>query len=130
MGIFRIKAGEHVIRDTPFADYLRRHLRDENLFTGFNTKSGRWFLGLWLRKDQGIAQDIEDLGTDLELADRRLVRDLEQSRDGVTKEDIKKGFAQHERDYLERQSREAEEFQDVQNWVQKKSGSPVPAIIG
>ena len=53
MGTFRMRSGEHVVRDTDFARHVRKQLRDPNLFTGYNVRSKRWFLGLWLRKDEG-----------------------------------------------------------------------------
>jgi hypothetical protein len=130
MGIFRVRAGEHQVRETPFADFLRRHLRDPNLFTGFNTQTGRWFLGLWVRKDQGLAQDIDDLGENLELANRELVKMLERTREGVTKDDLRRSVVAAERKGLEFETQQAQEFQEVQEWVQKRSGSNVPVLMG
>lgn len=130
MGIFKIRKGEHVVRETEFVRYLRRHLRDETLFTGFNVLTGRWFLGLWLRKDQGLAQDIEDLGANMEGATRQLVKDLERSRDGITAEDVKKRLLKHEQRGIDQEREEAEEFQEVQNWTMKKYGSDVPVLLG
>lgn len=128
--MFAMRAEEHVVRETEFCTFLRRHLRDPELFTAFNVMTGRWFLGLWIRKDLGFAQDIEDLGVNLELASRSLVRDLERSRDGVTKEDLKKALMRKEMRGIEIETRDAEELQEVQNWTQKKSGSTIPALFG
>lgn len=130
MGTFRMRSGEHVVRETDFARHVRKQLRDPNLFTGYNIKEGRWFLGLWLCKDEGLAQDIDDLGANLELADRNLVRMLERTREGVTKDDLKRSVIAAERKGLEFERREAEQFQEMQNWVQKKSGSNVPVLMG
>lgn len=130
MGIFRMRAGEHVVRDTPFADFLRRHLNDPNLFTGFNLKERRWFLGLWVRKDEGLAQDIDDLGADLELATRELVKMLERTREGVTKDDLKRSVVLAEKKGLEFETQAAQEFQEAADWLQKKSGSNVPVLMG
>ena len=129
MANFHMKPGEHVVRDTEFARYLRRHLRDESLFTAFNTVSGRWFLALWIRKDQGLAQDIEDLGENLELATRALVVALERSRDGITAEDLKKRFIRSEQRGMQIDIAEAQEFNEMQDWVQKKTGSEIPVLI-
>jgi hypothetical protein len=130
MGIFTVRAGEHVVRETPFADFLRRHLRDPNLFTGYNMIEGRWFLGLWIRKDQGLAQDIDDLGANLELASRDLVKMLERSRDGVTKDDIMRSIVAAENKGLEFETQQAQEFNEAATWLQKKSGSNVPVLMG
>jgi len=130
MGIFRVRAGEHQVRETPFADFLRRHLRDPNLFTGFNTQTGRWFLGLWVRKDHGLAQDIDDLGENLELANRELVKMLERTREGVTKDDLRRSVVAAERKGLEFETQQAQEFQEAATWLQKKSGSSVPVLMG
>lgn len=130
MATFRMQPGEHVVRETEFGSFLNRHLRDPDLFTGFNTVTGRWFLGLWIRKDQGVAQDVEDLGENLELADKQLVKDLERSREGITKDDMRKALLRHEMRGIEVETEFAQEHQEVQNWVQKKSGSPVPALMG
>ena len=130
MGIFRMRAGEHQVRDTEFGRYVRKQLRDPNLFTGYNTIEKRWFLGLWIRKDQGVAQDIDDLGAEMELATRELVRMLERSRDGVTTDDLKRSVVAAEKRGLDFERQECEEFQNMQNWVQKRSGSPVPVLMG
>jgi hypothetical protein len=130
MGIFKMRAGEHVVRDTDFARFLRRQLNDETLFTGYNLKAQRWFLGMWVRKDQGYASDIADLGADMELASRSLVKDLERSRDGLTAADIKRNLVRADRRAVDLERQEAEEFQEVQNWAQKKSGSTVPVLMG
>lgn len=130
MGIFQMRSGEHVVRDTDFARHVQKQLRDPNLFTAYNTIAKRWFLGLWISKDRGLAQDIDDLGADLELADRKLVRMLERSREGVTKDDLKRSVIAADRKGLEFERRQAEEFQEVQDWVMKKSGSNVPVLMG
>lgn len=130
MGIFKVVPGEHVVRDTEFSGFLRRHLRDPDLFTAFNTIEGRWFLARWIRKDQGLAQDIEDLGANLERADRKLVADLERSRDGVSSEDLKKRYIRREQAGMEFEVEQAQEFQEAQDWVQKKTGSTVPVLVG
>lgn len=128
--MFVMRAEEHVVRETEFCDFLRRHLRDPELFTAFNVMTGRWFLGLWVRKDQGVAQDVEDLGANLELATRGLVKDLERSRDGITKEDMRNSLLRKERTFVDGEVAFGEEFQEMQDWTQKKSGSPIPALLG
>ena len=130
MGIFQMRAGEHVVRETPFAAFLRRHLNDPNLFTGYNLKEKRWFLGLWVRRDRGLAQDIDDLGADLELASRDLVKMLERTRDGVTKDDLRRSVIAADRKGIEFERNAAQEFQEVQDWLQKRSGSNVPVLMG
>ena len=127
---FQMRGGEHLVRDTEFARYVREHLRDEQLFTCYNAVTKRWFLGLWLNKDAGVAQDVEDLGVNLELANRNLVKDLERSREGITADDMKRSIMRAEKRAIERQNQEAIEFQEAANWLQKKSGSDVPVLMG
>lgn len=130
MGTFTVRKEEHAIRDTEFARHLRRHLRDENLFTAFNNFTGRWFLGLWIRRDRALAQDIEDLGESMELANRKLVQDLERSRDGVTADDLKRSVMRAEKRAIQKDNEQAQEFQEAQDWVMKKTGSSVPVLMG
>jgi len=125
-----MRSDEHVVRETPFADFLCRHLREPGFFTGFNVVARRWFLGLWVRKDQGLAQDIDDLGANLELADRDLVKMLERTREGVTKDDLKRHVCLTEKKALEFETQQAQEFQEVQDWAQKRSGSNIPVLMG
>ncbi len=128
--MFRMKRDEHVVRETEFCNFLRRHLKDPSLFTAYNVKEGRWFLAYWVRKDIAVAYDVEDLGANLELAHKGLVKQLERSREGVTKDDMKKALLHKEARGIEIETRDAEEFQEMQNWTQKKSGSPIPALLG
>jgi len=130
MAMFQMQRDVHVVRDTEFSRFLQRHLRDETLFTAYNMQEKRWFLAYWVRKDTAIAYDIDDLGVNMELADKRLVQQLERARDGVTKSDMKKELIRNEMAGIEIETRAAEEFQEIQNWTQKKSGSPVPALLG
>ena len=109
---------------------LRRSLRDESLFTAYNTETGQWFLAYWINKDRGLANDVDDLGPNMEFATRKLVKQLEQSRAGVTATDIKKRFEKAVRRGWEIETEEAQERSEVSDWVQKKSGSPVPILTG
>jgi hypothetical protein len=129
MGIFPIDRRVHKIRETDFVRHLRRHLRDETLFTAYNVQSRRWFLAYWVNKDRGLANDVDDLGPNMEFATRKLVQQLERSRDGVTASDIKKRIERTMREGWEIETEEAKERQEVQNWIQKKSGSPVPILM-
>ncbi len=130
MGPFTVRLGEHVIRETDFVRYLRQRLRDDSLFTAYNTETKQWFLAYWINKDQGLANDVDDLGPNMELATGRLVKQLERSRVGVTANDIKKRFEKAVRRGYEIETEEAKERQEVQDWTQKKSGSDVPVLIG
>lgn len=130
MGTFTIRRGEHKIIETDFVRYLRRQLRDESLFTAYNVETGRWFLAYWINRDRGLANDVDDLGPNMEFATRTLVKQLERSRAGVTAKDIKQRFDRAVRTGWELETQEAQERQELQNWVQKKSGSPVPVLTG
>ena len=128
MGPFTVRPGEHVIRDTDFVRHLRQRLRDDSLFTAYNTETGQWFLAYWINKDRGLANDVDDLGPNMEFATGRLVKQLEQSRVGVTATDIKKRFERAVRRGWEVETEEAKERHEVQDWVQKKSGSSIPIL--
>ncbi len=130
MGPFTIRLGEHKIIETDFVRHLRRRLRDDSLFTAYNTETQQWFLAYWINKDRGLANDVDDLGPNMEFATGRLVKQLERSRDGVTATDIKKRFERAVRRGWEIETEGARERQEVQDWVQKKSGSDVPVLIG
>jgi len=130
MAMFRMKRDEHVVRDTEFGRFLQRHLRDPDLFTAYNMKEGRWFLAYWVRKDTAVAYDVEDLGANMELAHKGLVVQLERARDGVTKDDMKKALVRNEMKGVEIETQAAQEFHEIQDWTQKKSGSTVPALLG
>ena len=128
MGPFTIRPGEHVIRETDFVRHLRCRLRDPSLFTAYNTETQQWFLAYWINKDRGLANDVDDLGPNMEFATGKLVKQLEKSRDGVTANDIKKRFENAVRCGWEVEIEEAKERHEVQDWVQKKSGSPIPIL--
>lgn len=128
MGIFPINRSEHRIIETDFVRHLRRTLRDGSLFTAYNTQTKRWFLAYWVNKDRGLANDVDDLGPNMEFATRKLVKQLEQSRKGVTANDIKGRFERAVRRGWEVETEEAMERHEIQDWVQKKSGSPVPIL--
>lgn len=128
MGPFTIDRREHQIIETDFVRHLRRRLRDDSLFTAYNTETKQWFLAYWINKDQGLANDVDDLGPNMEFATGRLVKQLEKSRDGVTASDIKKRFERAVRSGWEVETEEAKERHEVQDWVQKKSGSPIPIL--
>ena len=128
MGPFTIRLGEHVIRETDFVRHLRCRLRDPSLFTAYNTETQQWFLAYWINKDRGLANDVDDLGPNMEFATGKLVKQLERSRDGVTANDIKKRFCSAVRRGWEVETEEAQERHEVQDWVQKKSGSPIPIL--
>jgi len=128
MGIFTIRRDEHRIIETEFVRYLRRTLRDESLFTAYNVQTKRWFLAYWVNKDRGLANDVDDLGPNLEFATRKLVKQLERSREGVTASDIKKRIERTMRRGWEIETEEAAERHEVQDWVQKKSGSSIPIL--
>ena len=130
MGPFTVDLSEHAIIDTECVRHLRRHLHDESLFTAFNTVTGQWFLAYWINKDRGLANDIDDLGPNMEFATRDLIRQLERSREGVTADDIKKRFFDAQMRNVEFETEGAQERQEVQNWVQKKSGSDLPVLMG
>jgi hypothetical protein len=128
MGPFTIRLGEHKIIETEFVRQLRRRLRHDSLFTAFNTETKQWFLAYWINKDRGLANDVDDLGPNMELATRKLVKQLEKAREGVTANDIKKRFEHAVRRGWEIETEEAQERHEVQDWVQKKSGSPIPIL--
>jgi hypothetical protein len=130
MGPFTIRLGEHKVIETEFVRQLRRRLRDESLFTAYNTATRQWFLAYWINKDRGLANDVDDLGPNMELATRKLVKQLEQSRAGVTANDIKKRFERAVRRGWEIDTEDAQERAEVQDWVQKKSKSPMPILTG
>lgn len=130
MGIFKIKRDEHRVIETGFACFLRRHLRDNALFTAYNIKAKRWFLGLWLNKDRGVAQDVDDLGVHMELATRDLVMGLERSREGITAADMRKSLLRCDKNRYVAECEAAEERQEVQDWLQKKTGSELPVLMG
>ncbi len=130
MAMFQMKRDVHILRDTEFGRFLQRHLRDDTLFTAYNMVEGRWFLAYWVRKDTAIAYDIDDLGVNMELATKELVIQLERARDGVTKTDMMKALMRKEMKGIEIETQAAVEFQDMQDWTQKKSGSSVPALLG
>ncbi|MHC4511295.1 MAG: hypothetical protein ACYTAO_20490 [Planctomycetota bacterium] len=128
MGPFTIRRDEHRIIETDFVRHLRRTLRDDSLFTALNVQTGQWFLAYWINKDRGLANDVDDLGPNMEFATRKLVNQLECSRAGVTAEDIKKRFERAVRTGWQIETEEAQERREVQDWVQKKSGSPIPIL--
>lgn len=130
MGPFTIRRDEHQIIETDFVRYLRRRLRHAALFTAYNATTGRWFLAYWINKDRGLANDVDDLGPNMEFATRKLVNQLEHSRSGVTAADIKKRFERAVRTGWQIETEEAQERQEVQDWVQKKSGSSIPILTG
>lgn len=130
MGPFTIDRSEHKIIETEFVRQLRRRLRDDSLFTAFNTETKQWFLAYWINKDRGLANDVDDLGPNMEFATRKLVKQLEKAREGVTATDIKKRFERAVRRGWEIDTADAQERDEVQDWVQKKSGSPVPILTG
>lgn len=41
----------HVVRRTPFEEFVRRELNDKNLFTYWHAQSRNWLVGWWVRKD-------------------------------------------------------------------------------
>lgn len=128
MNYFRIRPGEHKVRDTEFARFLRRHLNDPELFTCFNSKTGEWFLAYWVLKDQGVACDVSSLGVH-PVGSRELVRNLEATRKSASWEDLKRVIVRSAKAEYEQEIEEAEERQDVQNWVQKKTGSEIPVLF-
>lgn len=128
LGAFRMRPSEHVIQVTPFSSYLRGHLRDPDIFTAFNVKTKRWFLAYWINKDQGLAEDIEELGT-VPVGTRALVKFLEETRKGEPTDTLRKSILRNHKARMVAEREESEEFQDVQNWVQKRSGSPIPVIM-
>jgi len=130
MGIFPIDRAEHRIIETDFVRHLRRRLRDNSLFTAYNTQTKRWFLAYWINRDRGLANDVDDLGSNMEFATAKLVKQLERSRSGVTAKDIKRRFERAVRTGWEVETQEAQERQELQNWVQKRSGSDVPVLTG
>lgn len=130
MGTFQIDRREHRVIETDFAKFLRRELRDRSLFTAYNVQTGRWFLAYWINKDRGLANDVDDLGPNMELATAKLVTQLRRSREGVTADDIKRRFERAARTGWEIETQEAQERQEVQDWVQKKSGSSIPILTG
>ena len=130
MGIFTIDKAVHRIIETDFVRMLRRELRDPYLFTAINLETGEWFLAYWVNRDKGLANDIEHLGIDFSGATRKLVHELRASRKGITGADIKKRFAQVSKRRYEIEVEEGNEYDEMQNWLQKKSGSPVPIMVG
>ena len=130
MGTFTIRRGEHKIIETDFVRHLRRRLRDETLFTAYNVETKRWFLAYWINRDRGLAMDVDDLGPNMEFATSTLVKQLERSRDGVTAADIKRRFERAVRRGWEIDTEEAQERQELQDWVQKRSCSDVPILTG
>lgn len=126
--VFRIRKPEHALVDTALAGDLRRRYKNPNLFTVFNTRSKVWFLARWLIRDKGIAEELLDLGKgDAPRLQGRIYWAPPDASEGTSEADrIKRNAAAFE--VAERE--ESEEFQRVQNWVQKRSGSPIPVIMG
>lgn len=130
MGPFKFNRAEHELVNTQFASFLRRHLRDEDLFTAVNKQTGRWFLGYWINRDTGLANDVDDLGPNMEFATRELVKQLARSRQGVTARDVQKRFTDAQLRGIEIETQDAQERQEVQDWLQKRSGSDIPVLYG
>lgn len=62
--------GVHIVRDLPFARWLRRTLKDPNIMTYYNVRANCWAIGTWLSKSGGVVLEGELLGPSPQLVSR------------------------------------------------------------
>lgn len=67
----------HHLQDTPFQRYIRKHMRDESLFTFRHARTGNWILAFWVNKLKGLLMELLVLGGSCQPT-RAQVKQLEQ----------------------------------------------------
>jgi hypothetical protein len=130
VGIVTLKRGKQRLQDLDLTRFLRKELNDPELLTFWDVDTQQWVLAYWVHKDQGVVNVIEHLGTDLSYVDRAWVKNLKASKAGLTCAEIKDRLITSAKAQYAAEQAELEEYNAVQDWVQKKSGSPVPVLLG
>lgn len=130
MGTFKIRRDEHEIVNTHFASFLASHLRSRSWMTVYNKKTQTWFLAFWVNRDKGLAIDVEDLGPNMELANRQLVQDLERAHRDEEPKSLRKMYERAEKEHYYQEIQEAQEDAEVMDWAQKRAGSDLPVLMG
>ena len=126
MAAFQIRAGEHLVRDTEAARFLRTHLNDPALITIFNTRTKSWLIAYWLHRDTGIAYDVEDLGPEPILT-RDMVQFMERTKVGCTMQTIKGRLLQQHRNHMAQEEAESMQYAEAWSWAKKRTRDKAPA---
>jgi hypothetical protein len=127
MGITKLRADKHRVVETSVAHFFRRHLNDPDILTFWNVETGQWVLAYWLHKDQGLVDEIDDLGPAFGEVTSEFVQSLERCRKTYTKEDLRTRYLRG----LKQQEHQWDEalYQDQERWDWLRKRTKDKAIV-
>lgn len=128
MDLTWIDSEKHFIRETEASRFFQRHLNDPGMLTFFNTETQQWILAYWVHKGKGIVAEIEDLGKDFELLDRKLQKEITSCYGPCDMSVVRKRLLDTAQRQEQAKNDELCESQETWDWCKKKMGDSKKAI--
>lgn len=125
MAIVRLSPDKYMIRDTEVAHHFSRELGCECV-TYFFPETEQWILAVWLDRDKGLVEELEDLGTNFELLDRALAQKIKRGWGRRDVKEYKKQLMRRRAHRIFAKNEAIAADQERYDWLKKKTGEPIP----
>ncbi len=119
----------HWIKDTPTARLFRRKLKEPGVITFFSLETGQWILAYYIQRSVGLVDEVEDLGTNLELVTPELVQQICQCWGKIDWKAKKQRLLFKERSRIRKKDDDLIEEQARFDWAKKKMGGDLPYMF-
>lgn len=129
MSVTVLNPHQHLVRETPAAQFFRRRLRDPDMMTFWNQSTGQWILAYWLHKTLRIVDEIEDLGARFENMTQGFIEMIVGCYGPVDLKKTKRRLLEKNRSNIRKQTEDILDQQEKWDWLKKKMSRPFPYMF-